>query len=64
MAAVHCAHEGCTCDVPTERAARGDRYCSDYCQQHATEAPEVGRDDCGCRHPDCGRGSHGAGPGD
>lgn len=52
MAEVHCAHEGCTCNVPTERAVQGDRYCSDYCQLHATEAPERGGD-CGCRHPGC-----------
>jgi len=50
MAEVQCAHEGCTCDVPTERAARGDRFCSDYCQLHAVDAPEGS---CGCGHPGC-----------
>ena len=64
MAGVHCAHEGCTCEVPTERASRGDRYCSDYCELHANEAPDEGRDDCGCRHPDCGHGPPGAARGD
>lgn len=52
MAEVHCAHEGCTCNVPNERAVQGDRYCSDYCQLHANEAPE-GDLDCGCKHDGC-----------
>ncbi|HZS38064.1 MAG TPA: metallothionein [Polyangia bacterium] len=48
----HCAHEGCDCPVPTERANRGDKFCSEFCSQK-TPSQAQGRDDCGCGHPSC-----------
>lgn len=47
-----CGHEGCNCDVPRERAARGDQFCSDYCAQHGGKTGHVAHA-CGCGHAAC-----------
>jgi hypothetical protein len=47
-----CAHEGCNCEVPKERAAKGDAYCSDYCAKHS-EHEEHAAHQCGCGHMPC-----------
>jgi hypothetical protein len=48
----NCAHEGCDCPVPTERANRGDPFCSEFCAERKPSQAQ-GRDDCGCGHPSC-----------
>jgi hypothetical protein len=47
-----CKHEGCNCDVPKERAATGEGYCSDYCKKHGEKHDHVAHA-CGCGHPSC-----------
>ena len=47
-----CAHQGCHCNVPEERAARGNQYCSDYCEQHSALPPHKAHA-CGCGCPSC-----------
>ncbi|MEO6417778.1 MAG: metallothionein [Polyangiaceae bacterium] len=49
-----CKHEGCSCEVPKERAATGDAYCSDYCAKHSG-SPGHAAHDCSCGHPNCGK---------
>jgi hypothetical protein len=46
-----CAHHDCKCDVPVDRASRGDKFCSDYC---ATDDGHAGHSHgCECGHPKC-----------
>ena len=47
-----CNHKGCDCPVPTERANRGDAFCSDYCAKGTPSQSKL-KDDCGCGHPSC-----------
>jgi hypothetical protein len=47
-----CAHEGCRCNVPEDRAARSNRYCSDYCEKHSAE-PAHQAHQCACGHSGC-----------
>lgn len=48
-----CAHESCSCEVPA-----GQTYCSPHCANAATESSPESRDpNCGCGHPQCGRGA-------
>lgn len=47
-----CAHAGCHCNVPQERAAKNNQYCSDYCEQHRAESGAKAHA-CGCGHPGC-----------
>ncbi len=44
-----CTHEGCKCEVPTDRT---DKFCSEYCakdQGHAGHSHG-----CKCGHAGCG----------
>jgi hypothetical protein len=47
-----CAHPGCHCTVPPERAAKNNRYCSDYCEQHSAQAAHQ-EHACACGHASC-----------
>jgi len=47
-----CAHAGCKCNIPQERAAQHNPYCSDYCQQHSATAGHQAHN-CACGHPAC-----------
>ncbi len=47
-----CAHEGCHCRVPAERAQRGETFCSDYCAKHGAHEQHTAHD-CGCGHGAC-----------
>jgi hypothetical protein len=49
-----CAHEPCTCTVPT-----GQDYCSAICRHNATSGVPRSEPACECDHPDCaGRSRH------
>jgi hypothetical protein len=47
----HCEHQGCRCEVPQDRATKGDAYCSDYCKSH--DKPGHTQHQCTCGHPGC-----------
>jgi len=48
-----CSHAPCNC-----RVAPGERYCSDYCEDHsrhsiASADISSGSEECGCGHAEC-----------
>lgn len=49
-----CTHEGCTCSIPKDRAAKGDSFCSDYCANHGGKPGHTAHA-CSCGHPACAK---------
>jgi hypothetical protein len=43
-----CAHTDCICTVGS-----GERFCSDYCAEHAGMRDAAADDTCSCGHPEC-----------
>ena len=47
-----CAHPGCQCSVPDDRASRGNDFCSDYCERYGSDQAHTPHQ-CGCGHAAC-----------
>jgi len=47
-----CAHPGCSCAVPNDRVARGNAFCSDYCERHGSDQAHEPHE-CSCGHTAC-----------